>query len=524
MRKKVLAVLLSAAILCSVLVTVAGAVSVGNFTDVKRGAWYYEYVDYVTEKNYMIGESNTIFAPSDNMTRAMFVTVLARVAGVSVNDDAAPFDDVAAGQWYSGSVAWAKENGITLGSAGNKFLPDANVTREDMATFMARFVDYYSKLKGVTHKNDGTVRAFVDEAQISAYAKEAVDRCRVWGLVVGYPGDVYGPKDFSTRSQVAAVISRLDWLVNGSPIPTPTPTYKNYTVQLKVNVGKQDVTLTAAFNDIAPNGSNDVTVRQVAEALIGGSNKAKLQTAYDEAFKTAKGTYSRTNSKGDVLVVTVDDTGSISVTKNSNVKDVALFLEQLDADYMLNKDKFVAAALDMLGVTAPSAEVKAAAETLFDDGRPTNFFGADGYNKLATINDFDTYYANLEKIVDDALKLYEAAGMDSAAFENNCFPEVIATLSNYGITASADASLAKVLGNDDAKVLTNYTASNANVATLSGNTSASYSSIFEYVINNYDITDNNLVHKLAIRDGYVTEIPERAANKEFTATLSVTVE
>jgi hypothetical protein len=216
MKKKVLAVLLTVAILSSLLVTAAGAVSVGNFTDVKSGSWYYEYVNNVTSKDYMIGVSSTKFAPEDNMTRAMFVTVLARVAGVEVNDSVSTFNDVPANTWYTGAVTWAANNEITYGVGNNNFAPNAFVTRQEMCTFMARFVEYYEKNHSVTHKDNNTVETFADASLIANWATSAINQCREWGLVVGYDNGNFGAYDFATRSQVAAVISRLDWMVNST--------------------------------------------------------------------------------------------------------------------------------------------------------------------------------------------------------------------------------------------------------------------------------------------------------------------
>ena len=56
------------------------------------------------------------------VTRAMFVTVLGRLAGVDPDDygNTSGFDDVKEG-WYSGYVAWAVENGIVKGRSEKIF-------------------------------------------------------------------------------------------------------------------------------------------------------------------------------------------------------------------------------------------------------------------------------------------------------------------------------------------------------------------------------------------------------------------
>ena len=76
-KQRILSALLALCIVFS-LVPTALAEKADDFTDVSRSDWYYQFVDYVTSKGYFNGTSETTFAPAENMTRAMFVTVLFR--------------------------------------------------------------------------------------------------------------------------------------------------------------------------------------------------------------------------------------------------------------------------------------------------------------------------------------------------------------------------------------------------------------------------------------------------------------
>lgn len=53
-----------------------------KFTDIKDGIWYSSYGNYVYEHGYMSGTGGGKFSPKGTTTRAMFVTVLARIAKV----------------------------------------------------------------------------------------------------------------------------------------------------------------------------------------------------------------------------------------------------------------------------------------------------------------------------------------------------------------------------------------------------------------------------------------------------------
>ena len=55
----------------------------------------------------MNGTSATTFEPNGNMTRAMFATVISRVAGAEVDNSAvSEFTDVESGKWYTGAIEW----------------------------------------------------------------------------------------------------------------------------------------------------------------------------------------------------------------------------------------------------------------------------------------------------------------------------------------------------------------------------------------------------------------------------------
>lgn len=96
------------------------AVLVGElpFTDVSEGDWYYDAVAYVWQEGLFQGMDETTFAPNLAMTRAMFVTVLGRMAGVEEDRTAtSKFTDVKAGSYYAGYVAWAAEQDIVRGTS-----------------------------------------------------------------------------------------------------------------------------------------------------------------------------------------------------------------------------------------------------------------------------------------------------------------------------------------------------------------------------------------------------------------------
>ena len=204
------------------LVPTALAEKADDFTDVSRSDWYYQFVDYVTSKGYFNGTSETTFAPAENMTRAMFVTVLFRFDGAKGDRSQSAFTDVAPGEWYTDAINWAAANRIVDGVGNGKFAPNDPITRAQMCTMIERYLALYRKAWKVTLPETGSVSVMVDENAIPAYALAAVKQCQRHGLVNGFEDGTFRPNELSTRAQVAAVIYRMSYLVQSAK-PDNTP-------------------------------------------------------------------------------------------------------------------------------------------------------------------------------------------------------------------------------------------------------------------------------------------------------------
>ncbi|MCC8078282.1 MAG: S-layer homology domain-containing protein [Oscillospiraceae bacterium] len=224
-KKRLLSCVLIVALLLSLCAIGVGAATVDDFTDVSPDDWYYDAVSEVAAAGYFNGTSATTFDPQLTMTRAMFVTVLARFDGATVDNSAdTTFADVPTGQYYTGAVAWAAENGLVQGYGGNAFGTSNPITRQDMAVLMTRYIAYYEAKNSIaattsakgsetTHDVVDDPAEFADAASIAAYATEAVVECANYGLLIGDDNGNFRPTASATRAEAATVISRLSWTV-----------------------------------------------------------------------------------------------------------------------------------------------------------------------------------------------------------------------------------------------------------------------------------------------------------------------
>ena len=181
------------------------------FTDVPQNQWYYNYVEYVYNHDLMNGISDTTFAPAHKMTRGQLVTVLYRMAGSPEVEGTTSFTDVEKGRYYEDAVIWASKNGITDGLNDTTFGPHKHVTREQMATFFAR----YAEKNGADMDVSADLTGFADHEQVSNYAEKTMKWAVGTKLIQGVDKNTLRPRGDATRAQVAAMLQRLDLLLKG---------------------------------------------------------------------------------------------------------------------------------------------------------------------------------------------------------------------------------------------------------------------------------------------------------------------
>ena len=166
-----------------------------DFTDLDPNGWYHDGVNYMIENGMMNGVGNGMFEPNGSVTRAMLVTILYRQASSPKVTGDNPFEDVAAGKYYTDAVIWAFHNGIVNGTTPTTFEPEEPVTREQIATILYRQA-------GSPAVPEADLSSFLDASDVSSYAANAVR----WAVSEGV---IKGSKIGTVADVYAAVIDEL---------------------------------------------------------------------------------------------------------------------------------------------------------------------------------------------------------------------------------------------------------------------------------------------------------------------------
>lgn len=174
------------------------------FTDT-TGHWAENHITFASARGLFRGVSSDLFDPNAPMTRAMFVQVLSRIEGENLSAYiTSRFTDVPDNRWYTAAVEWAAESGLVSGVGSGRFDPEANITREQMARMLVRYMEH--RQFPLTSNN---ASAFYDEADISAWALDSVSALNHAGILRGKPGNLFDPQGLATRAEVASVFVRF---------------------------------------------------------------------------------------------------------------------------------------------------------------------------------------------------------------------------------------------------------------------------------------------------------------------------
>jgi len=187
-----------------------------RFPDVRAGRWYTQYIGWAVANGITTGMpagSNT-FQPTVQLTRGMFVTFLWRMAGEPAVplDPNTQFTDLSR-DWYQDAVAWVFYNDITTGmpAGSNTFNPNANVTRQQMATFLHRFITFMELDSAVPA--GGIPARYTDRGQVAAWANNAVSWA-VYHEVMGVNTTTLNPNGDANRAEAVTMLFRVAEIFN----------------------------------------------------------------------------------------------------------------------------------------------------------------------------------------------------------------------------------------------------------------------------------------------------------------------
>ncbi|SDD64219.1 Cna B-type domain-containing protein [Peptococcus niger] len=148
-------------------------------------------------KAYMFGYPDSTFLPNRNMTREEVTAMFARLLKDYPKERRSyviPYNDVTASDWSYEAIGFMTEKGIVKGYEDGSFKPTEAISRAEFAAMAARF----DKLV------DGRGNPFFDVPD-SHWALSSINSAAAKGWVSGYPDGSFKPERKITRSEVVSI-------------------------------------------------------------------------------------------------------------------------------------------------------------------------------------------------------------------------------------------------------------------------------------------------------------------------------
>ena len=150
--------------------------------------------------NYVIGYTDGTIRPSNNISRAEVATIFFRLltdeARTQYDKTTSSFSDIKDGAWCCRAVSTLTNMGIIKGYTDGTFRPNADITRAELATIIARFA-----------KLDVNTKTFSDIT--GHWAQKSIELAAGNGWINGYTDGTFRPNNNITRAETFAMINRV---------------------------------------------------------------------------------------------------------------------------------------------------------------------------------------------------------------------------------------------------------------------------------------------------------------------------
>ncbi len=171
-----------------------GAVTTGCFSD-SVGDTHELAICELAASGVTTGRSDGTFGPRGEVTRGQMASFLARALGLELDVSVTSYSDVA-GTTHARAIAAVSEAGIASGFSDGSFRPNQPVSREQMASFLARGWDL----------PNGSAARFSDVS--SSVHRGAIGAIASAGITHGFADGTYRPRDNVSRAQMASFLVR----------------------------------------------------------------------------------------------------------------------------------------------------------------------------------------------------------------------------------------------------------------------------------------------------------------------------
>src|SRR5690606_22917818 len=114
-----------------------------------QGHWASQTIDIFVKLGVVSGYDDGSFRPNDNITRAEFAAIVARIFKFTAADNSVALQDIS-NHWAKDAIEALAMAGIIGGYGDGSFRPDQQINREEMVIILSRLVNLQALSKDAT--------------------------------------------------------------------------------------------------------------------------------------------------------------------------------------------------------------------------------------------------------------------------------------------------------------------------------------------------------------------------------------
>ena len=181
-----------------ILIITSATAATPYFKDIDEH-WAEEYIETLRRLDVMRGNNNIAYT-ENFITRGEFTALIIRTLyDVDYTKNNSIFTDVNKSHIFAPYIYLAYENSLITGVTDTLFMPDNNITREEIAIIISRI--------DLIHRSGKTIN-FKDITSDYKY-KQEISVCLENNIISGYENNTFRPYAKTTRAEAAAMIVRM---------------------------------------------------------------------------------------------------------------------------------------------------------------------------------------------------------------------------------------------------------------------------------------------------------------------------
>lgn len=179
------------------------------FYDVPNSHWAKNEIEFMKNKNLIIGKFDNMYEPENSLTRAEMATITSRLikeyeiiepSNLNTNIE---FKDIS-GHWAEKEINEIAKLGIVEGYYDKSFRPNESITRSEIAKIVSKLLDIVEE-KNTDETKRQEFKNYQDVGE-NNWAYEYIKDLSERGILTGYPDNTFRPNINVTRAEIAKIL------------------------------------------------------------------------------------------------------------------------------------------------------------------------------------------------------------------------------------------------------------------------------------------------------------------------------